>query len=544
MSTWPIAIRKNSGTVYERSRFNFVAGTNVTLDFTPGTGPGNEATITVNSSGGGGGAPTDATYITQTTNATLSAERVATDTATCVWDFGVAGQAKIDVPANAITDVILRDSIALSVIGRSANSTGNPGDIAATPASGAVLRESGSVLGFGTIGTAGIGDGQVTLAKLANMATDRLLGRDTAGSGVPEELTVGGGVEFTGSGIQRSALTGDVTATAGSASTTIAAGVVTLAKMADIATDRLIGRDTAGTGAPEALTVTGGLEFTGTGIQRSALTGDVTATAGSNTTAIANDAVTNAKLADVPTLTVKGRVAVGTGDPTDLTTAELTSMVNFFTDVLSGSVDASGGGTTNFLRADGSWTAPVAAAHATSHQSGGSDPIKLDDLATPDDNTDLNASVSRHGLLLKLTGSTSTYLRADGTWASVTASVAWTTVETNVGTTPKSSGKFTITDAGISTSSKVAIQHAPGGYTGKGTTAGSADEGTMDPLWCQVVPGTGSAVVYWRTHGHVVMRPNVTSNGRTQTSTNRHEPTPVFIGRVRGNIKFFYQIGV
>src|SRR5687768_16158792 len=42
--------------------------------------------------------------------------------------------------------------------------------------------------------------------------------------------------------------------------------------------------------------------------------------------------------------------------------------------------------------------------HATRHQSGGVDPIKLDDLAAPDDNTDLNASASAHGLLRKLSG--------------------------------------------------------------------------------------------------------------------------------------------
>lgn len=40
-------------------------------------------------------------------------------------------------------------------------------------------------------------------------------------------------------------------------------------------------------------------------------------------------------------------------------------------------------------------------AHATTHQSGGSDPIKLDDLATPDDNTDLDATASLHGLMSK-----------------------------------------------------------------------------------------------------------------------------------------------
>jgi hypothetical protein len=42
---------------------------------------------------------------------------------------------------------------------------------------------------------------------------------------------------------------------------------------------------------------------------------------------------------------------------------------------------------------------------------------KLDDFATPDDNTDLNATTGRHGLLPKLGGGTTNYLRSDGTWA-------------------------------------------------------------------------------------------------------------------------------
>lgn len=86
--------------------------------------------------------------------------------------------------------------------------------------------------GANTVNTAAIKDANVTLAKIENISTDRLLGRDTAGSGVPEQLTVGGGVEFTGSGgIQRSAITGDVTASAGSNTTTIAASAVTGAKL-------------------------------------------------------------------------------------------------------------------------------------------------------------------------------------------------------------------------------------------------------------------------------------------------------------------------
>lgn len=65
-------------------------------------------------------------------------------------------------------------------------------------------------------------------------------------------------------------------------------------------------------------------------------------------------------------------------------------------------------------------------AHKASHQSGGSDAIKLDDLAAPDDNTDLNASSSAHGLLRKLSGSASDVLKGDGSWGSVSA--GWTTI--------------------------------------------------------------------------------------------------------------------
>lgn len=43
--------------------------------------------------------------------------------------------------------------------------------------------------------------------------------------------------------------------------------------------------------------------------------------------------------------------------------------------------------------------------------------IKLDDFSTPDDNTDLNASTSAHGLLPKLSDDSLEFLRGDGTWA-------------------------------------------------------------------------------------------------------------------------------
>lgn len=63
------------------------------------------------------------------------------------------------------------------------------------------------------------------------------------------------------------------------------------------------------------------------------------------------------------------------------------------------------------------FTTDAPTAHHTSHEAGGSDPIKLDDLAAPDDNTDLDATTSAHGLMQKFPGGTTTFLRADATFA-------------------------------------------------------------------------------------------------------------------------------
>jgi hypothetical protein len=56
-------------------------------------------------------------------------------------------------------------------------------------------------------------------------------------------------------------------------------------------------------------------------------------------------------------------------------------------------------------------------AHKTSHESGGSDAIKLDDLAAPDDNTDLDSTAARHGLLPKLDNSATSFLNGQGAWS-------------------------------------------------------------------------------------------------------------------------------
>jgi hypothetical protein len=151
-----------------------------------------------------GNAPTNATYVTVTANATLTDERLLAGEATVVTitDGGVGGNITVSIAALGIS-------------------------------------------------TAKIADDAVTFAKIQNITTDRLLGRDTAATGDVEEITVGGGLEFTGAlGIQRSALTGDVTASAGSGTTTIAANAVTDSKLRDSAGTSVIGKFDAGTGDP------------------------------------------------------------------------------------------------------------------------------------------------------------------------------------------------------------------------------------------------------------------------------------------------------
>ncbi|KKN57385.1 hypothetical protein LCGC14_0562910, partial [marine sediment metagenome] len=324
-------------------------------------------------------APRGASYVVIALDATLTAERrlQAEASVLTLTDGGANGDITVGVAVNGISNAKLRDSVATSVIGRAGGTTGDPADIAAAVDDRVLARAAGT-LSFTQISTAMVADDAITFAKMQDIATDRLLGRDTAATGNVEELTVTGGVEFTGAGgIRRSALTGDVTAAAGSNATTIAANAVsdtklrdsaarsvlgrsaatggdpadivagaddtvlaraggtlafqaistamiandavTFAKIQNITTDRLLGRDTAASGDTEEITVAGGLEFTGaTGIQRSALTGDVTAPAGSNATTIAADAVDDTKLRDSVATSVIGRSAGSTGDPADI----------------------------------------------------------------------------------------------------------------------------------------------------------------------------------------------------------------------------------
>ncbi len=126
--------------------------------------------------------------------------------------------------------------------------------------------------------------------------------------------------------------TGDITgAGGGSVALTIAAGAVTLAKMANMATASLIGRKTAGAGAPEILSVADlktllSLVGSNSGDQTITLTGDVTGSGtGSFVATIASLALS--KLANAGSAGVVG--ATGAGALGLLSVANLKTMLGF-----------------------------------------------------------------------------------------------------------------------------------------------------------------------------------------------------------------------
>jgi hypothetical protein len=211
-----------------------------------------------------------------------------------------------------------------------------------------------------------IANNAVTYAKMQDItATARFLGRITAGAGDTEELT--GTQATTLLDSFTSALKGLAPPSGGGTANflradgtwvappgtgaTLGLQFVTFGAEATLTNERVT---TASTTIAIDTTVASQIAFT-----RAALTGDVTAPANSNATTIANDAVTYAKMQNVTaTNRFIGRITALAGDPEELTGTQATTLLDSFTSALKGLAPASGGGTANFLRADGTWTAP------------------------------------------------------------------------------------------------------------------------------------------------------------------------------------------
>lgn len=84
-------------------------------------------------------------------------------------------------------------------------------------------------------------------------------------------------------------------------------------------------------------------------------------TTGSAGSISGTNVITNSNLSQMAAHTYKGNNTGATANSIDVTNTQLTADLNQFTTSLQGVVPGSGGGTTNFLRADGTWTTPSAA---------------------------------------------------------------------------------------------------------------------------------------------------------------------------------------
>lgn len=220
-------------------------------------------------------------------------------------------------------------------------------------------------------------------------ATSKFLGRITAGSGTAEELTPtqatallnpftttlqgltpasgGGTTNFLRADGSWAAPPGGGSGTVTSVSVTTANGVS--GSIANPTTTPAITL-TLGAITPSSVVASGtlsgsNLSGTNTGDQTITLTGDITGSGtGSFATSIGANKVTLSRLAQVATATFLGRITAATGNVEALTGTQATTLLDTFTTALKGLAPASGGGTSNFLRADGTWAAP----------SGGADP--------------------------------------------------------------------------------------------------------------------------------------------------------------------------
>lgn len=183
--------------------------------------------------------------------------------------------------------------------------------------------------GFGsyTIGDLLYADSASTLAKLADVATGNALISGGVG-GTPTWGKIGLTTHISGTLAVANGGTGLSLGTSGGILGYTATG--TLASSAALTANGIVIGGGAGATPTSTAAMTDGQLLVGqtsAGPLPKTISGDVTVSAAGAAT-IANDAVTNAKLANMANSTVKGRNTAGTGDPEDVTVAQLAA---FFT---------------------------------------------------------------------------------------------------------------------------------------------------------------------------------------------------------------------
>lgn len=140
-----------------------------------------------------------------------------------------------------------------------------------------------------------------------------------------------------------------------------------------------------------------------------ALTGDVTNASGTLATTISNGVVSNTKLATMAANTFKANNTGSTAAATDITGTQATALLDVFNSTTKGLVPLSGGGTINYLRADGTFAVPASVSNTwSSNGSNASASIANTFLGTTDATSSLRFRTNnKQGMLLDSAGNVS-----------------------------------------------------------------------------------------------------------------------------------------
>jgi hypothetical protein len=143
-----------------------------------------------------------------------------------------------------------------------------------------------------------------------------------------------------------------------SGNNTVAGSTTVSIGLTPIANDTVLGNISGTTAAPVALTEA---QFTALiNIFTATTSGAVPPSGGGTSNYLRADGTfdTPTSAGPIANNTVLGNASGGTANPVALTQTQLTTLINLFTSSLAGAVPASGGGTANYLRADGTWSTP------------------------------------------------------------------------------------------------------------------------------------------------------------------------------------------